>query len=156
MTQNSWVPACGRGWRWKSRTPLKCFFFRYLTNHVLEQLIPFMAGFHSSASDTSTRGQNLGHLRIFSPFMESFVFEQHVPFRADSLSVTSDLRFHDSAGSVASFSYLKYRENFKNLLVWNLNALLRALILSSGSLPSLFKMTPSWGWHDLHITSWGL
>ena len=42
-------------------------------------------------------GQNLGHLRFFSfsfSFMESFVFEQNVLFRADFLSVTSEYRVH--------------------------------------------------------------
>ena len=42
------------------------------------------------------RGQNLGHLKMyFFSFLESFVFEQQVLFRADFLSVSSILRVHD-------------------------------------------------------------
>ena len=159
MTPDSWVPACGLGWRSKSKTPLNFWLLQISYQPCIRKIVLRLASTCllqtlGSMPQCEARGHHLGHFRIFSPFMESFVSEQHVLFRADFLSVTSDLRFHDSAGSVASFSYLKYWENFKNLLVWNLNAYSLDIwygASSSGFLPSLSKMAPSWGWHDLRI-----
>ena len=72
------------------------------------QLVPFIVGFDSMASDPwidapgwgNARGQNLGHFidffkTLFFSFIESSVFGQQVLFRTDFLSVTSDIRAHD-------------------------------------------------------------
>ena len=64
--------------------------------------------------------------------------------------------FMTQQGAWLVFPIYNIGKTLKILIVWNLNA--KSLDIwyvasSSGSLPSLFKMASSWGWHDLHIKS---
>ena len=92
----------------------------YTILFILGQTVPYMADFHSTASDIWVhvpgwaRGQYLGHLKFIFLLWNHFVFEQEILFLADLLSVTFYLRVHDPVwvyGSNIKFSiFLTYAD----------------------------------------------